>query len=266
MPTKSRRFASLVAVGTLVVAAGFLGRRAISAPVPGGSVEAGFRATYPLAPAPISGAFAGLDVAKVSVPGLRLVSRELHAPEEGGLVLSFADLGGEVRAVVKIAVARDATAARKFVDEELHGIQAVLAKAVDPSLGENVWADDAGRGDGTVVGSAANVAFAVHVRRDASSTLPRAGVVASGLRALLVEGAPAFPTATVALPATIPVAGAAFAVTTSPGADVRLRADGAYVAKGRTLRPFAAGPVTLVVTVADELGRVAELRFPTTAK
>lgn len=265
MPTKSRRFANLVAVGALVVGAGLLGRRAISAPVPGSHVEAGFRATYP-APAPISGAFAGLEVAKVSVPGLRLATRELHAPEEGGLVLSFVDLGGEVRAVVKLAVARDAAAARRFVDEELHGIQAVLAKSVDPSLGENVWADDAGRGDGTVVGSAANVAFAVHVRRDATSTLPRAGVVAAGLRALLVEGAPSFPTATVALPSTIPLSGAPFAVTQGSPGDLRLRAEGAYVAKGRTLRPFGPGPVTLVVTVADDLGRVAELRFPTTAK
>jgi len=70
----------------------------------------------------------------------------------------------------------------------------------------------------------------------------------------------------VALPGTIPLAGAPFALTVAPDLDLRLRAEGAYVAKGRVLRPFQAGPVTLVVTVSDDLGRVSELRFPATAK
>lgn len=265
MSTRSRRFVSVLALGLLVGAAGLLGRRAVSAPVPGAAGEAAFRAIYPAA-APVSGAFAGVDLSKVAVPGLRLTARDVHSVDEGGISLSYSDLAGEVRAVIKIAVARDAAAALRFVDQELHGIQAILVKAVDPALGDHVFADDAGRGDGTIVGSVANVAYAVHVMRDAASTLPRAAVVASGLRAAVVEGAPSFPTATVALPSTIPLAGAPFGLTVAPELELRLRAEGGYVAKGRVLRPFQAGPVTLVVTLTDELGRVSELRFPATAK
>ncbi len=243
-----------------------IGNKATSAPVPG---EAEFRAMYPAGPAVTSTTFAGVDLAKLdtslSASGLRLGSREDHTVDDGGVVLPYLDATGEVRLLLKIAVARDAAAARRFVDTELHGIQLVLSRAVDPSLGDQVFADGAGRGEWTVVGAAANVAYAIHLRAGASK-MPRASEIATTLRGVVVEGVLTAPTATVSLPSIVPLTGAPFTVTPSNGAALQLRAEGAYVAKGRVLRPFAAGPVTLIVTVADELGRVSEIRSSAVAK
>ena len=247
-----------------------IGKRATSAPVgPGAPGEAGFRAMYPAGPVAASTTFAGVDLAKLdtslSAAGLRLGSREDHVVDDGGVVLPYLDAAGDVRLLVKIAVARDSAAARRFADAELHAVQLVLSKATDPALGDHVFADDAGRGEAIVVGAAGNVGFLVHVRAGATAA-PRASVVASALRSAAVEGVLTSPTATVSLPSVVPLAGAPFTVTPGAGATLHLRAEGAYVAKGRLLRPFAAGPVTLVATVADDLGRVAEVRTSAVAK
>jgi hypothetical protein len=259
MSTKPRRFAERVSAWALcaLAAGALLATRARSSDKP---MEPAFGAAYPHAPVP-GGAYAGVALDKLELPGLRLAFRENHAVDEGGVVLSYADQGGEVRAVVKLAVARDAASARRFVDVELHGVQVTLPRAIDAAFGDHAFADDGGRGSALVVGAKANVAFAVHVDRDASSA-SRASDVVRGLLALLVEGAPSFPSVSLALPPRVPVSGARLQVAAA-GLTPQLRADGGYVAHGKagfTLKPFHAGPVAVIATVVDELGRVTEQR------
>lgn len=259
MSTKQRRFAERVFAFGGVALAGLAlwGARASSS---SHALEREFQATYPRSPAPF-GLLAGVALDKLAVPGLRLVARENHTPEDGGVVLSYGDPNGEVRAVIKVAVARDAAEARRFVDVELHGVQVTLPRAVDAAFGDQAFADDEGRGEALVIGAAANLAWVVHVDRDRAPA-PRAGEVVKALRALVVEGAPTFPAPTIALPATLPLTGARFSVSAGPLTPA-LRAEGAYVAHGKSaplLKPFGAGPVAVVATAVDELGRVGEAR------
>src|SRR4051794_15503165 len=65
-------------------------------------LEARLRAAYPMS-TPTTTTFAGIDVARVTVPGLRLKTRDDRTPERGGITLSFADDHGQVRAVVRLA-------------------------------------------------------------------------------------------------------------------------------------------------------------------
>ena len=94
--------------------------------------------TAPSATAPL----AGVQLAKLVIPGLQLAARSEHAADDGGGVLSFADREGVVRVLVQLAVATDASAARKVLDAELHGISMQLDRASDTALGDLVWADD----------------------------------------------------------------------------------------------------------------------------
>jgi len=260
MSTKQRRFAERVtAIAFVALTAGalFATRASSSAP----ALEAEFRATYPRSPV-VSGSFAGVALDKLAIPGLRLSAREDHTVDDGGIILSYADLAGEVRAVIKVAVAEDAAAARRFVDVELHGVQITLTKAVDASFGDHAFADDSGRGAALVVGAAANVAWVVHVDRDVA-TLPRAGEIVRSLRTLAVEGAPTFPALVLTLPTEVPLAGAGFRVVAPSGLTPQLRAEGAYVAHGKSaplVRPFGPGPIAVVATAVDDLGRVGAAR------
>lgn len=264
MSTKQRRFAERVSAFALVaIAAGALFAARASSSTP--ALEREFRATYPQLSVP-AGSFAGVAIDKLAVPGLRLAAREDHTVDEGGVVLSYGDPAGEIRVVVKLAVARDAAAARHFVDVELHAIQATLPRASDPSFGDHAFADDGGRGDSLVVGAAANVAWVVHSDRP---TAPSAADIVHSLRALAVEGVPSFPAPTVTLPSEVPLAGAAFRVVAASGLTPRLRAEGAYVAHGKSapvVRPFGPGPIAVIATAVDELGRVGATRIETVVR
>ncbi len=98
-------------------------------------------------------------------------------------------------------------------------------------------------------------AGALYLDRE-SVTLPRAGEVVRSLRGLTVEGVPAFPVLTVTLPSDVPLAGARFSVsasvTSGSALTPQLRAEGAYVAHGKSapmLKPFGPGPVAVIATV-----------------
>ena len=68
------------------------------------------------------------------------------------------------------------------------------------------------------------------------------------------------------MPTSIPRTGGEVRVTSA--AKFKLRAEGGYVAHGKgtpVLKAFAAGSVTVVATMVDELGRVSEARATTTS-
>ena len=89
-----------------------------SAPSPS-RMEAEHRAAYPLG-APAAGPpLAGVRLSRLTLPGLQLSARSDAAADEGGIVLSFADAAGTVRAVVRLAVTTDADAARRLLDESI---------------------------------------------------------------------------------------------------------------------------------------------------
>jgi len=264
MPTSSRSFAKVAFVAALLSGGAIFATRASSSPVP---LEPEFRVEYPRTPV-TGAALAGVALDKLSLPGLHLVEREDQTVEDGGVVLSFADANEHVRVVVTVAVAATEEAARRFVDVMLHGVQITLPRATDPLIGDYAFADDAGRGDALVIGSFRNVAWSARIDRDAPG-MPRASDVIAVLRALAVEGAPSFPTVSVAMPSEVPLGGAAFSVVAPHGLTPRLRAEGAYVAHGKgapRVRPFAPGPIAVVATVVDDLGRVGFARGTATAR
>lgn len=267
MSTKQRRFVERVSAFALcaLAAGAFLATRTRASAPP---LEREFRASYPQTSAVTATTFAGVSIDKLAFSGLRGVAREEHTVDDGGLVLSFADASSEVRVVVKLAVARDSAAARHFVDVELHSVQAVLPRATDASFGDHAFADDGGRGESLVVGAAANVAWVVHVDRSVPG-MPLASDVVHAMRALAVEGVPSFSAPTLHLPAVVPLSGAPFRVVSASGTSPKLRAEGAYVAHGKSepiVRPFGPGPIAVIATTADELGRVSATRAETIAR
>jgi hypothetical protein len=262
MPTKSRRFAELA---TALVLGGviFASTRASSSPAP---LEREFRAEYPRTP--VTGSqLAGVALDKLAFPGLRLVEREDHTVDDGGVVLSFADANDHVRVVATVAVAATEEAARKFVDVALHGVQVTLPRAVDPLMGDYAFADDGGRGEALVVAASGNVAWIARVDRDAPA-VPRASEVINALHGLAVPGAPSLPVVTLSLPSEVRTS-ATIAVTAPAGLTPKLRAEGAYIAHGKSapfVRPFAPGPIAVAATVVDDLGRVGVARVTSTAR
>jgi hypothetical protein len=256
MPISKPPFVRLVGLASVFALAsiGVFVSRASSSTSP---MERDVLAAYPHTPE-VSGSLSGVRVDELALSGLRVVAREDHPVEEGGIVLSFGDPA--VKVVVELAVARDAAAARRFVDARLHDVATQLAAATDPAFGDYAFGD----GDSIVIGAAHNVAWVV---RALEGSPVRAREVITELRAKSVAGAPSFPTATVTLQAEVPLSGAELRVTSA--AKYKVRAEGAYVAHGKTaplVKPFGRGPVTLIATVVDDLGRVSEVRATAEAK
>lgn len=241
--------------GLLAADAALAGSRSEPAP---GNVDTAFRTSYPASTRPARSPVAGVELAKLVLPGLQLSARSEHAAADGGIVLSFAERAGAVRVLVHLAVFADAEAARQEVDAELHGVASQLVPALDATLGEVAWADDGGKGAAMVVAAQSNLAYSVNVLE----TVPglSAGAIAGLVRAATVAGVPTFPAATVEIPAALDSQkGGNVRLTVPSGATYTLRADGGYIAKGAAgpvVHPFHPGPVTVYATVVDRLGRV----------
>lgn len=223
------------------------------------SLEAEFRATYPNdAPSAVT-RLAGVALNRLALPGLQLHSRSDDAAEDGGVVLSYADRAGTVRVLVHVAVLPDVGLARRVLDEQLRGVSQPLSRALDPLLGDLAWADEGGRGAALVLATQANLAYGVHVL-ESGNDVPSAASIAGQLRLAMVPGQPVFPAVSLALPAVIDAkAGADLRVHVLGGQPYRLRATGAYVARGQAgsiVRPFAPGPVTVSAIAVSELGCV----------
>ena len=262
------RKAHLLLAGAFLVAGGM----AIAAPSSKSktpTIDADFRAAYPMTAPPATGAIAGVDLARLSIPGLRQTARDDRTADDGGIVVSWADTAGEVRVLVHIAVASDSSTARQALDTELHGISVALPKATDNSLGDLAWADDAGKGTALVVATQANVAYSVHVLSPMAG-VPSAAAIATQLRSLMVPGVPSFPSATVTLPATLDAKkGGDVRITVPGGFPYQVRADGGYLAHGSSgsiVRPFGPGTVTVYATVVDDLARVTVAKGTAIAK
>jgi hypothetical protein len=256
MPTKSRPFAKLIALGSAAAIVGIavFASRASSSTTP---LEREFRTAYPRTPE-VTGTVAGVQLGELSFGAYRLLAREDHAIHDGGVILSYGD--AEVRLVVELAVAADSAGARRFVDDRLHAVS-----NQQPSLGDGAYGDYAfGDGDAFAIGAAQNVAWVV---RALDGSAVRAKEVVTELRKHVVAGAPTFPTATITLAPEIPLTGGELQVA-APGR-FSVRAEGGYVAHGKSgpvLKPFGAGKVTAIVTSVDDLGRVSETRAVATAK
>jgi hypothetical protein len=186
-------------------------------------------------------------------------TRDDRELDEGGVTLSFADDQDRVRAVVHLAVARDAAGARAFVLRTLRGVAAVL-----PATG----ADEVAFGDPKdrfLVAAHGNIAYVVDAQDGSAASASSIGAIVKGA---VAAGAPVFPRATVSLPATAERS-APVAITTSAGARYRLHASGGYVARGPNgpvIRPFAAGRVEVTAVVSDDLARVTVARAATVAR
>ncbi|MEO7097052.1 MAG: hypothetical protein ABI175_27580, partial [Polyangiales bacterium] len=185
---------------------------------------------YSMAAPPSTSELAGVDLASFVIPGLTLSEK---VEDDGGLVLTYVSTHGEVRAVVRLAVSRDAAEARKFLDHQLHGIARILPKATDAALGDLAFTDDGG--DTIVVATIANIAYDVRAIQNTNdpTVAPGATAIAKVLRASMRPGVPSFPAPTVTLPTTISVAdGGEVTISGSKGQMPKLRAENAYVAKG----------------------------------
>lgn len=237
---------ALVALGCLLLPASAHAQSAGDAPL---------RATYPqLASAPSAAVYAGVALDRVTLPGLHLRSRDDQTLESGGVTLAFADDQENVQTTVQVAVAPDAAGARSFALGYLRGVSGVL----DPSAADEIaYADGSDR---TLVAVHGNVAYVV--------SGPKATSAAAIVKRAITAGAPSFPVVRVALPTSFE-GSAPIGVTTSGGAKYRLRATGAYVARGSdrtSVRAFGPGPVTVIATASDALGRVSEARATAVAR
>lgn len=228
-----------------------------------------FRAAYPSSARPPGKPVAGVTLAKLVIPGLQLAARSERAAADGGLVLSFADGAGTVRAVVQLAVFADATAARQELDAELHGVSSQLSPAADATLGELTWVDDAGKGTALVLAAQANLAYSVRVL-DTIPGVPTAATIAGVIQSAIVPGPPVFPAATVTLPPTLDARGGGeVRVAVRGGHPYKLRAEGGYIARaesGAVVHPLGPGQVTVHATVVDELARVTDAWATTRAQ
>jgi hypothetical protein len=268
MPTRKRPFskASKALFGGALLLAGIaVASPLLSSPSKGDDpVKTGYSMTTP----PSGTQLAGVELASIVIPALTLSEK---IEDDGGLVLSYQSAHGEIRAVVRIAVGKDADEARKFVDHQLHGIARILPKAGDPALGDVAFSDD-GVGKAIVVAAIANVAYDVRVIENTNdpTVVPDATTIAKIVRASMRAGAPVFPAPVVSLPAEISVKdGGDVTIGGVPGQLPKLRAENAYVAKGPKgplLRPFGAGTVTVTAVVVDELGRIGTAKATSIAK
>ncbi|MGA9521798.1 MAG: hypothetical protein WBV82_10050 [Myxococcaceae bacterium] len=211
---------------------------------------------------------AGLKLEGLRLPGLHLSSREDRPLEEGGTVLRFADEGEQVRAVVRVAVAADHLGARRFLDFELSAISKHLIASTGSKHGEPAFTDDK---ETLIIAAVANLAYSVRLIDPAESAgLPSAQEIAAELRDRIVPGTPSFPLPAVSIPVEVDAdEGARVRVDPQPGTDVRLRAEGGYIQAhpdGPVLRPFAPGPIVLIATSVDELGRVGVKRLELQAR
>ena len=267
MPTRKRPFskASKTIVAVALLAAGVaVASPLFSSPSKGDDpVKTGYSLTAP----PSTTALAGVDLASFVIPGLALAEK---IEDDGGLALTYRSAHGDVRAVVRLGVSKDATEARAFLDHQLHGIARILPKASDPAFGDLAYADE---GNATiVVATIANIAYDVRAIENTNdpTVVPNAGAIAKILRASMRPGAPTFPTPTIALPAEISVKdGGEITIGGVSGQMPKLRAENAYVAKGSKgplVRPFGPGAVTVTAVIVDELGRVGTAKATTIAK
>lgn len=231
-----------------------------------------FEALYPKPAAAPTNTVAGIDVGAIGVSGLTLKFREDETPEDRGVVLSFTDGAGEVRAVIRFAVTPTSSDARSFLDRELHGVARVLPEVRDATLGDLAYADD-GVGNVYVAATVANVAYVVRVIPNANDVgaVPSAKIISADLRTKIVAGTPVFPKPAVAIPSKFSAKdGAPIALGTISGQSApHLRGENAYVAHGTSapiLRPFAPGRVALIAIAIDDFGRVGVTRVEATAK
>ncbi len=209
------------------------------------------------AAAPSRATYAGVAIDKIAPAGFHLRSRDDRTPERGGIVLSFDDSQGRVRAVVRVAVAADAAGARAFVTRVLRGVSGT----VDSSAADEIAF---ATGDEFLVAARGNIAYAI----DAAGG--GAGAIADVVKKAIAAGAPSFPRATIALAPTIDRdAATRVKVAVPAGATSHLRASGAYISRsqeGPVLHPFAAGNVEVTAIVCDALGRVSETTAKTIAR
>lgn len=272
MMTRSRTLANVLRLRPLLFCGACLVASSAQA-TPGATIDREFRAAYPTNVPSSTTPIAGVALSRFAVSGLAKSARSERAFDDGGIVLSLADRAGVVRVVVQLSVAPDASAARHVLDAELHGVSTALSRASDATLGDLSWADDGGRGTTLVLGTQANLAYSVNVIA-ATPNLPTAAGIAQLLRKAMVQGAPAFPAASVSVPQAIDKKqGGIVSVSVPGGYPYTLRADGGYIArknnaeKGQAIvRPFAAGPVIVYATIVDDLSRVTVARAVTRAE
>jgi hypothetical protein len=253
-------FAALLLVGGVALSAVGQGKNATNAE---------FESSYPMNEPTPAGTMAGVDVKSIVVPGLTLKVREDETPDDRGVVLSYADAGGEVRVVIRFAVTPSANDARSFLKRELHAVSMVLPELKDPSLGDLAYAEG-GVGEVFVAGTIANVAYVVRSipNGNAPGSVPTAKSIAVALHIATVPGVPTLPTPAVSIPSDVPLSGAPITVGAGAGQSPHLRAENAYVAHGTSgpvLKPFGPGKVAVIAVVADDLGRVGVARAEGTA-
>jgi hypothetical protein len=232
------------------------------------AIDSELRVAYSIDAPSSATLLAGVKLESLVIAGLQLTARSESAPEDGGLVLSFSDGAGVVRAVVQLAVLPDASAARRVLLAELHGVSMPLGRAADSALGDLAWADVEGEGASIIFATQANVAYSVKVL-SVEKGVPTASAIARRIRRIMVAGAPLFPPLSVSLPSEISVQrGAELRIVAPGGHPYKVRADGAYIARGSAgpiVRPFGPGKVTVYATVTDELARVSVAKATTTA-
>ncbi len=158
--------------------------------------------------------------------------------------------------------------ARRFLEFELSAISRHLIAPTGSKHGEPAYTDDK---ETLIIAAVANLAYSVRLVDPAESAgLPSAQQIAKELRERIVPGTPLFPLPAVSIPAELDAdEGARVQVDSRSGTDVRLLAEGGYIQahpEGPVLRPFAPGPVTLIVTAVDELGRVGVKRLELQAR
>jgi hypothetical protein len=78
-----------------------LGNAAFAAPA---VMDTDFRTVYPLTAPSATTPIAGVQLAKLGIPGLQVTARSEHAADDGGVVLSLADHEGAVQVLVHLAV------------------------------------------------------------------------------------------------------------------------------------------------------------------
>ena len=146
MPTRKRPFSKAsktLLASVALLASGIAVAAPLLSPSVSGMRDDPVKTGYPMTAPPSTTDLAGVDLASFVIPtneGRLTLAEKIE--DDGGLVLTFVSAHGEVRAVVRLAVTKDASDARKFLDHQLHGIARILPKATDPALGDVAFADD----------------------------------------------------------------------------------------------------------------------------